>query len=181
MDIRAQARPFLEKLVATTGETMHCAVLQEASVRYIDAVESPKALRVAGRTGTSLPAHCSSAGKAILARLSADEIVRLYRRERLVQTTSRSIANRTELAAALERIRRVGYAVNIGESEEGVVAVGVAVADSLGRTVAGLSCAAPAMRMRRARAVEVAALLKDAAAGIAASFEAPGPGFQPRG
>jgi DNA-binding IclR family transcriptional regulator len=175
MDIRVHARPFLEHVTATTGETTHCAVLQDANVRYVDAVESPKALRVAGRTGTVLPAHCSSAGKAILARLSMEEFGRLYRRERLIQTTARSIANRTALAEALERVRRAGYAVNIEESEEGVIAVGVAVTDPLGRTIAGLSSAAPAMRMRRGRAVEVARLLKDAAEGITASLDAPGP------
>jgi IclR family transcriptional regulator, acetate operon repressor len=175
MDVRVHARPFLEEVTAKTGETTHCAVLQDANVRYVDAVESPKALRVAGRTGTLLPAHCSSAGKAILARLSGEEFGRLYRRERLVQTTTRSIANRTALADALERVRRTGYAVNDGESEEGVIAVGVAVTDDLGRTVAGLSCAAPAMRMRRGRAVEVARLLKDAAAGITTSLDGRGP------
>lgn len=175
MDIRVQARPFLENVTATTGETTHCAVLQDANVRYLDAVESPRALRVAGRTGTVLPAHCSSAGKAILARLSTEEFGRLYRRERLMQTTARSIANRTALAEALERVRRVGYAVNIEESEEGVIAVGVAVTDDLGRTIAGLSCAAPALRMRRGRATEVARVLKAAAAGITASLDAPGP------
>ena len=175
MDIRVHARPFLEEVTAETGETTHCAVLQDANVRYIDAVESPKALRVAGRTGALRPAHCSSAGKAILARLSLEEFGRLYRRERLVQTTTRSIANRTALADALKRVRRTGYAVNDEESEEGVIAVGVAVTDDLGRTVAALSCAAPAMRMRRGRAVEVARFLTDAAAAITTSLEGRGP------
>jgi DNA-binding IclR family transcriptional regulator len=104
-----------------------------------------------------------------------EEFGRLYRRERLIQTTARSIASRTALAVALVRVRRAGYAVNVEESEEGVSAVGVAVTDPLGRTIAGLSCAAPAMRMRRGRAVEVARLLKDAAEAITASLDAPGP------
>lgn len=173
MDIRIHARPLLEQLTYATGETTHCAVLDDVRVRYVDAVESQKALRVAGRTGTLLPAHCSSAGKALLARLTREQLGRLYRRERLVQTTARSIGTRTDLYAALERVRRIGYAVNIEESEEGVIAVGVAVNDEYGSAVAGLSCAAPAMRMRRTRIVEVAALLQDAATGITAALQTP--------
>ena len=53
LDIRMHARPALEQLAAALGETAHLAVLEGDSVRYLDAVESPRALRVAARTSTT--------------------------------------------------------------------------------------------------------------------------------
>jgi hypothetical protein len=69
MDIRLHARPVLEDLAASFAETAHLAVLEGASVRYLDAVESSRALRVAARTGATLPANCTASGKAMLAVL----------------------------------------------------------------------------------------------------------------
>lgn len=69
-DIRTHARPFLEALGRESGETVHLAILQGGSdVLFLDCVESMKAVRVGNRTGLILPAHCSSAGKALLAAL----------------------------------------------------------------------------------------------------------------
>src|SRR6516225_9220993 len=47
LDIRRQARPVLEGLAAALGETVHLAALEGRNVRYLDAVESSRALRVA--------------------------------------------------------------------------------------------------------------------------------------
>ena len=47
MDIRLHARPVLEDLASRFSETVHLAVLEGSNVRYLDAVESSRALRVA--------------------------------------------------------------------------------------------------------------------------------------
>ena len=48
LDIRRHARPVLESLASSLGETVHLAVLEGGNVRYLDAVESSRALRVGG-------------------------------------------------------------------------------------------------------------------------------------
>src|SRR5947209_268170 len=78
LDIRLHARPALEQLAATLGETVHLAVLEGGSVRYLDAVESPRALRVAARTGTTLAANCTASGKALLAELPDAQVTALF-------------------------------------------------------------------------------------------------------
>ena len=78
LDIRLHARPALEQLAASLGETVHLAVLEGDSVRYLDAVESPRALRVAARTGTTLAANCTASGKALLAELPDAEVTALF-------------------------------------------------------------------------------------------------------
>jgi DNA-binding IclR family transcriptional regulator len=43
-------------------------------VVFLDTVESPRAVRVTDRTGMTLPAHCTTAGKALLAQLRREEV-----------------------------------------------------------------------------------------------------------
>lgn len=158
-DVRAICHPLLVELSRATEETVHCGVLEASTIRYVDAVESSRVLRVAGRTGMALPAHCSAAGKALLARLEPVELRRRYPSERLDAVTPRSISTFGALVRSLGRVRRVGYAVNRSESEDGVAAVGVVVDDELGRPLAALSCAAPIARMDRARSAEIGKLM----------------------
>jgi IclR family transcriptional regulator, acetate operon repressor len=159
LDVRATCRPLLERVAEDTAETVHCGVLEGATIRYVDAVESTRVLRVTGRTGMVLPAHCSAAGKALLARLDPEQLRSRYPGERLETLTERSIATFDELARALGRVRATGYAVNRHESEDGVAAVAVAVGDEAGSAIAAISCAGPVGRMGRARIAEVAALM----------------------
>jgi len=175
MDVRDLIRPFLAEVVEQTGETTHCAVLEGANVRFIDAVESPKAVRVAPRTGVVMPAHCTSVGKVLLAALSDDEINAIYPDETLVRTTDRSIGTRQELAAALAGVRKAGHAVNVEESEEGVSSVAVVVLDPFQWPVAAISCAAPVFRMNRRRAADVAKVVHDVADRLAVELGRPVP------
>ena len=159
MDVRSLARPLLFELSQQFDETVHCGVLEGASVRYVDAIESGKALRVASRTGMVLPAHCSSVGKALLARLDPARLAELIPSGTLAAATGHSVRSLAALERELERVHKVGYAVNLEESEYGVAAVGVAIEDDLGRPVAGVSCAAPMSRLGRRRVAEVGAAM----------------------
>jgi len=167
MDVRARARPALEELAAQFGETVHLAVREGDKVRYLDAIESTKALRVASRIGTALPANCSSVGKAMLACLTAAELDQLYPQgDPLPAKTERSLTTRDALDAQLTAVRRRGYAINVEESEEGVASVAAAIRNSDGRAIASLSIATPANRMTAKRRRELAEALVRAARGL---------------
>ena len=127
LDVRTRARPVLERLNTDLGETVHLGRLEGNSVHFIDSLESARALRVGGRLGMSMPAHCTSTGKALLAELGEDELLRLYPEEDLVQLTPRSIGTRSALVAALAEVRVRGYAQSREEAEEGVSSVAVAL------------------------------------------------------
>jgi DNA-binding IclR family transcriptional regulator len=171
MDIRAIARPFLEDLMQQVGETVHLATREGAGVRFLDAVESEHALRVAGRTGRVLPAHATSVGKAMLAALPEEEIDRIYPAEVLPGAqTARTITSKSDLRIELERVRKRGYASNSGESEEGVSSIGVAVLNSGGRAVAAVSVAAPVSRMSASMARQAAIPLADTARHVSAGL-----------
>ena len=127
LDVRSRARPVLEKLNADLQETVHLGRLEGADVHFIDSIESSRALRVGGRLGRSIPAHCTSNGKALLAGLTEAQLEALYPEEQLAQLTPHSIATRTELLEVLARVRAEGFASSDEESEEGVASVAVAL------------------------------------------------------
>lgn len=163
LDIRAQARPFLDDLTATFGETSHLSVLEGAMVRYLDAVESDKALRVVARTGALIPAHCTSLGKAMLAHLTEEEMLQTYPLgEPLTAMTDESITSREVLVRELAQVRRTGFAVNLGESEEGVGSVAIAFRD-VSRKLASIAIAAPTSRLDDQRIALMASALQEVA------------------
>lgn len=67
--------------------------------------------------------HCSGLGKAILAYMPEDERKVLLGRLRLVRRTERSITDKHELLADLERTRKRGYAINNEEYIKGLFTI----------------------------------------------------------
>jgi DNA-binding IclR family transcriptional regulator len=173
LDIRMHARPVLERIAADLGETVHLAVLEGCSIRYLDAVESPHALRVAARTGSALAATCTASGKALLATLPDGEVAALFPDDgSLVALTAKSITERSGLVAELRAVRDRGFALNREESEEGVASVGVAVPGPRNVPVAALVVSAPVSRMTDEDAYAIGARLRDEAARLAALLRA---------
>lgn len=148
-DVRDTLHPFLETLNRELAETVHLATLDGNVVRFLDAIESPQAVRVASRLGQSLAAHCTSSGKAILANLSTDELRRLYPQDELTGLTPNSVRSRSELETELARIARRGYATSSEESEQGVASVAVAFPHRQIPVRLALNVAVPVSRMSR--------------------------------
>ena len=159
MDIRSVCRPYLEQLSARFDETVHLIVPELPLVRFVDCVESSRAVRVVSRVGNSLPAHVTSVGKAILATMSDDEVKALYPDAKLEAVTEHSVKSRASLLRELAQIRTVGYATSREESEDGVGSVGVAICGSSGRVVGAISVAAPIGRMTTQQATVIAGAL----------------------
>lgn len=156
-DIRALARPQLERLVERVGETAHVTSLQGTDSVYLDCVECGSTVRATDRTGQRLPAHSSASGKAQLARLGEERLLLLYPEEELPALTESSISSRAALLRELGRVRSAGYAVNRGESEPDVHAVAAAILDGRGEPHGAITVAGPASRMKPARVREIAA------------------------
>jgi DNA-binding IclR family transcriptional regulator len=166
-DFRSVLRPYLERLNRTLTETVHLGLLDGASVRFIDAVESPRAVRVASRLGRSMPAHCTATGKAMLAQLSTEDLHRLYPEEELEALTESGIRSRTDLEEQLDQVRKLGYAVGNEESESGVSSVAVAFPTGAMPARIAFNAAVPTSRMspadQRAIGAELRAVVEEAA------------------
>ena len=165
LNVREQARPVMEELAAELGETVHLGVLEGNQVRYVDAVESERALRVVARTGTLVPAHCTSLGKALLAQMTDEQVAKLYptSAEPFAARTERSITTQAKLLKEVSRARARGYAVNSGETEDDVGSVAVAFRDFAGRPAA-IAVAAPTSRLSAQRISRIGDLMIEAIA-----------------
>jgi DNA-binding IclR family transcriptional regulator len=150
-DLRAEARPVIERLSHEVGETVHLIVLDGATTVFVDGVEGQFAIRAALRTGDRAPAHASAAGKVLLAALSRDQLRERYPGSRLRGGTDKAVSTRRELEAELERVRQQGYAKNLGESEPGLHAIAAPILDAAGGARAALSISGPSERLTEAR------------------------------
>ena len=161
-DVVTWARPAMVEVVTRFDETVHLGVLEGPEVRYLDAIESTRAVRVAARTGQRSAAHWTSTGKVLLAARTDEEVRWLLGNRSLPLRTSRSIVSVDTLLAHLEVCRRLGYAVTIGESEDDVVSVAVPIRDTHGNVIAAIGCAAPHHRLDERDAPDVAATMQRA-------------------
>lgn len=166
LDIQGAATPVLRELSERLRETVHVGILDGANVRFVAAVESPSAVRVASRLGRTMPAHCTSTGKVLLAGLSQQELHQLLPSERLETITPQSISKRSELEAELARIREEGFATNREESEEDVASVAVRIPTHAPGLRLALNASAPQHRLRTSQYQPVASILVEAARAI---------------
>jgi DNA-binding IclR family transcriptional regulator len=168
LDVREQARPAMERLNELTQETIHLGTLEGATVRFLESIESPRAVRVSSRAGRSIPAYCTSTGKAMLATLPEQQLLSLYPEEQLPKLTPHTIGTRTELLAELATIRGRGYAYSNQENEDSVCSVAVAVAGS--PTPLAINVSVPVSRMTTKRRKELSEYATSAAAEISAAL-----------
>ncbi|HWJ65265.1 MAG TPA: IclR family transcriptional regulator [Nocardioides sp.] len=157
------ARPFLEELHRTFGETVHLGRLEGQSVTFIDSIEGSRAVRVGSREGHSLPAHTTSTGKAMLSTLEPDVLRALYPQDELPALTTHSITTWAALEAAVEEARQQGYATSAEESEDGVTSVAAPAVGRSGRVFA-LNISVPKHRMTDDLRAQIAQRLMSAAA-----------------
>jgi len=146
LSLREQARPILEELARTVKETVHVGVLGGANVTYVDCVEGAAASGVGNRTAISIPLHCVSMGKAILAALPNEVVDVLYPSESLPRVKTHTISTKAELLKELATVSRNGFATSNCESDDGIVSVATAVFDKVGDARAAISIAVPANR-----------------------------------
>jgi IclR family KDG regulon transcriptional repressor len=133
----ALAPPLLRRLVDELGETAHLSVLDGDQVLTLLSERSPRLLQARDWTGRSVPADCTSSGRALL--LDED-------RASLGDDLYRHVAEAREL----------GYVIVDGEFEPGLVGAASPVRDFRGRIVAALNVSGPTFRL--ADRLEVAAV-----------------------
>ncbi len=176
LDVRALARPELERLCRELDETVHLVVLDGRSALYVDSVESTRTLRVGARTGIVVPAHCTASGKALLAELSTDELRSLVGDAKLEALTPRTITRLSDLERELDRVRRLGYATSFEESEPGLAAVAAPLRGAELHSQGAIGVSAPSLRMTKRETQRVAAAVLEAASALAERAAASQPG-----
>ncbi|MDH2425130.1 IclR family transcriptional regulator [Sphaerisporangium sp. TRM90804] len=159
------AQPYLEKMVALSGETANLAVLEGDFVVYVAQAASPRRLRMFAEVGRRVMPHSTAVGKVLLAE--RPDAAAVLARTGLPRRTEHTITSVDAMLAELEVVRRQGYAADLGEEELGVHCLAVPVRDG-GRVVSAMSVSGPTARIE---ALDLGRLA-DGMRGIAAEFGA---------
>lgn len=165
--LREFAQPEMQHLHEAFGETVNLAVLSKDHVVYLDVLESRRPARPQARVGHRHPLHSTSLGKAMLAFLPAPDAA-LLGSCALEAVTMRTLTDADRLRREVDATRQRGYAIEIGENEDGQMCIGVPILDAAGYPVAALSLSGPERRMLPGLTASAASALKTAAQRISA-------------
>ena len=148
MNFANEARPYLKSLMEKTGETAHLAVLDRASVIYINTIASRQAIRMSSDVGARAPSHSTSEGKILLAFRPPETLAAMLE-GRLVAQTAKTITKLQALREELRSVRGRGYAIDDEETEVGLRSVAAPIRDHRGEVVAAISIAGPTQRVSK--------------------------------
>jgi IclR family KDG regulon transcriptional repressor len=159
LDFVQVAKPYLNELNVTTGESAFLATLNGTSVVYLDVLESRYPIRIKSVVGGSAPPHCSASGKLLLAYNPA--IAEEYLARPLEKYTARTLTKRADLERKFESILRAGFSINDEEWVEGVCGVSAPVHDGHRLGVAAIGITALKERVNRAKMKQLTKLVSD--------------------
>jgi DNA-binding IclR family transcriptional regulator len=139
--------PLLKTLRDSTGETA-CFFKAEQLYRVCVAMaETRHALRREMHLGKILPLHAGSAGRVLLAWDT--ELMDAVMRDPLEPITDSTITSSEDLEIAVKKTRTDGFAITVGEREDGASGLSAPVFDSAAALVGAVTISGPTLRMPR--------------------------------
>ncbi len=148
-DIKHLTRKYLHTLNELTKETIHLAILAQNRVLYVDTVESPHALRLVAKLGTTNSVHCTSLGKVLLIRHDDTKIREILEAEGMERRTEYTLCTPEDYLEEMSKIRVKEYALDDCESELDGRCIGAPIYDNAGNVIAAISISGLASRFSR--------------------------------
>jgi DNA-binding IclR family transcriptional regulator len=165
-ELRTRALNWSDSLAARTNESVRIGTLHEGQVLIVHHVFRPDDSMQTLDVGALLPAHASALGKVLLADhpYVAGELAR----NGLEGFTPATITEADALERELERVRKRGWAADIGELVNGEVSCAAPILDRRGVTVGAMGVSGPPDRLLAARQPrgDVVAFVREAARAV---------------
>jgi DNA-binding IclR family transcriptional regulator len=146
LDLRTSGTPILDTLAQASGDTAYLFILAGEKALCIDVSVGDHIVQATSTTGELIPLHIGAAPKVLLAFMPEEERSAFLAGAGLARYTERTIVDKGELAAELQRIRGQGYCLAADDYEVGAFATGAPVWDHRGQVVAAISTATPQAR-----------------------------------
>jgi DNA-binding IclR family transcriptional regulator len=144
--------PTLEKLREATDETVNLAVLDGATVLYLDVLESFHTFRLVSQVGMRRALHSTSLGKAILANIDDDrKVEELLSSIQFNPDTARTFGSIARLKKDLVQTRAQGFSLDDEEAVVGARCVGAAFYGPGGDVLGAISMSGPVSRVSKER------------------------------
>jgi len=155
VELREQAKPYLQYLGDTTKENVYLAVRSGWEVVYIDAYEVDRPVMVKSRVGKLLPMYASASGKVHLAFMEENELDEFFKSVKLKPFTPKTITDEETLREHIENVKKQGYAIDDEEWENEVRCLSVPVYDYRGEVAAAITLSAPSFRIPYDKLIEI--------------------------
>jgi DNA-binding IclR family transcriptional regulator len=164
--LRRMAAPFLRQLCEQYRENANLAILDDTYVVYLDVIDSPQRVKLAAVIGQRLPAFCTASGKAILAFMPDEQVMKILE-QGMPRHTQHTISAPAAILENFRQVKETGYAFSDQEFENGINAVAAPLLDAEQKPFASISIAGPSFRLTHERMQELGPLVKAAAQEIA--------------
>jgi DNA-binding IclR family transcriptional regulator len=135
-ELRQVALPYMQDVLATTGENVHLAVRDGSGVLYVERIHGNDAVPLVSTMGTRLPMHATGVGKVLLA--DAPQLVQQAVLADLAPVTPQTITDPVRMRQQLAEVRKRGFARTLDEMTLGTASLAVPVRDAWGVTRAAL-------------------------------------------
>lgn len=109
------------------SESVFLAIQNGDNVIVIDIVESRKDFKITSPIGTSIPLQAGAVGKLFLSLMDAKDLRKYLHGNPLVRYTANTIIDSDLFTAALENVRKNGFATDDEEYISGVRAVAASI------------------------------------------------------
>lgn len=158
--------PHLSALRDKVRETACFGVLGDEKGLFIEQAQGHYAFRFILSPGKPFELHCSAPGKAIMAYLPDTVRDRYLSYMKFVRYNSRTITEREEYLEELEKVRKLGYALDNEEELSGVICIGAPIFNYTGYPCGAIWISGPKDRLPREVMRYSIKNVKDAAATI---------------
>ncbi|EPX80991.1 IclR family transcriptional regulator [Litoreibacter arenae] len=165
------ARPFLDTLSKSIGETIHLAQLDNAQVLYVDKRNAERPVEMFSQAGKVGPAYCTGVGKAMLAFLPEKELQQALAQQSFHRFTPQTLASTDVLRDELVNIRKRGYAFDREEHEPGIICVAIPILTRTERVIGAISVTSTTSRTSLDQLEGLAPEMRQAADAIADAAE----------
>jgi len=150
-NLRERALPFLQDLQAATRHSVHLTILEGGEVVILEKLWGHGSPAVPTRVGGRMPAHCTAAGKVLLAYANDQTVDEVINRG-LERRTGRTIVVPELFRQELATVRTAHWALETEENVAGTRCVAAPIRGS-GRAIAAVSVSGPAHKLDVSRTV----------------------------
>lgn len=158
--------PYLYELRDETGETALLSLRIGSERVYIQQIQGRHSVRVVLEIGQRFPLWQGAAGTAMLAYLEPvemQEAIKDLARAGSKKTPTGKVIKIDELYSELQEIREKGFAVSVGTSMQGAVAVASPIFGSDNRVIGAISIGVPVPRLDKNKTERYGILVKEIA------------------
>ncbi len=175
MELREEARPYLETLRDNTGLTVHMGILERNEAVLIEKIEPSGPLKLATWIGKRMPLHCTGVGQALVAYLPEGEIDQ-WIRQGLLRYNENTIVSSRKFKEKLALVRKLGHSYDDEEETIGLRCLGAPIRNLTGKVIAAISVAGTVAQINLQNLPALVSQVKQTAASISQRL-----GYAPEG